>query len=85
MFWLLLLTVGVIIGLYYLYPWIEKCMRDKTTEGWTNYTAPYYDYKSTGADPLIYYARPIYRKPYMYPFTFYKSYPYPHMSYYELL
>jgi len=87
MFWLLLLMV-VGLAFYYIYPLLEKCMKDKMNESreeWANYTTPYYNYKQTGTDPLIYYARPIYRKPYMYPFTFFKSYPYPHMSYNELL
>jgi hypothetical protein len=32
---------------------------------------------------LTFYQYPIYRKPYMYPYQFYQSYPSPHMTYYE--
>jgi hypothetical protein len=56
--------------------------QDKIQENWANYQTPYYDYALTGNDPLIYYTKPMYRRPYRYPFTFFKSYPYPHMSYY---
>ena len=37
----------------------------------------------TGADPLTFYKYPIYRNPYMYPYKFYSSYPYPYMTNYE--
>jgi hypothetical protein len=56
--------------------------QDQIQENWANYQTPYYDYALTGNDPLIYYTKPMYRRPYRYPFTFFKSYPYPHMSYY---
>ena len=88
MLWLFIFVIVGIIALYYVYPLLQKCMQDKMNAGqenWANYTTPYYNFKRTGTDPLIYYARPIYRKPYMYPFTFFKSYPYAHMSYYDLL
>jgi len=63
---------------------IEVASDSKEIEHWANYRTRYYDYARTGTDPLIYYAKPIYRKPYRWPFTFFKSYPYPHMSYNEL-
>ena len=42
-----------------------------------------YNYMTTGASPLAFYRYPIYRQPYMYPYQFYSSYPYPHMNYHE--
>ena len=107
---LVIFLVLLIIGLYFLLPWLQRCMNEKmrlirprnqteeyssdseeskdgnkTIEKWANYRTPYYDYARTGNDPLMFYTKPVYRKPYRWPFTFYKSYPYPHMTYYELL
>lgn len=79
----ILITLILLILLYYFFIWIYQCINKNET--WANYVTPYYDYVKTGSDPLMYYAKPIYRKPYRYPFQFYKSYPYPHLSYYELL
>lgn len=42
-----------------------------------------YEYYESGATPMNFYEFPVYRKPYMYPQQFYKSYPLPHLSYYE--
>jgi hypothetical protein len=47
-------------------------------EGWQSYEIAPYDYVSTGADPLYYYNRPLFRKPYMWPQRYVSSYPYPH-------
>jgi len=48
-------------------------------ENWVDYQLNYGQVKS-GSDPLYFYRRDIYRKPYRWPFTFYKSYPVPHQS-----
>lgn len=42
-----------------------------------------YDNYEDGQTPFNFYEFPIYRKPYMYPQQFYKSYPLPNLSYYE--
>ena len=34
----------------------------------------------SGSDPLYFYEYNRYRKPYMWPYKYYSSYPYPHMS-----
>ena len=52
-------------------------------EKFETYSYGPYNYMDSGTSPLTFYRYPIYRKPYMYPYQFYKSYPYPHMSYYE--
>jgi hypothetical protein len=45
----------------------------------TYYRAPYNNI-DTGTNPLVFYEYPTYREPYEYPYTFYKSYPVPHLS-----
>ena len=78
------MIIIVIIFLYYYAPWLSQCMKDKTPstkESWTNYITPYFDYVRTTPDPPMFYSRPLYRLPYDYPRQFYKSYPYPNMSY----
>lgn len=52
-------------------------------ENFETYKRNPYNYYESGASPLNFYEFPIYRKPYMYPQQFYKSYPLPHLSYYE--
>ena len=60
-------------------------------ENWLDYTInplgdnniikdehPYID---SGFDPINFYSRDRYRKPYRFPFTFYKSYPVQHKTY----
>jgi len=42
-----------------------------------------YDEWSSGLN--VYYNMPIYRKPYMYPFKFYSSYPFPHMRHHSTI
>lgn len=39
-----------------------------------------FNYWRTGSQPLNFYKLPLYRKPYRFPFRFFKSYPIPHMS-----
>ena len=51
-------------------------------EHWQNYTLKPYNYVLSGRDPLYFYRKDRYRKPYRDGFKFYKSYPIPHMSEY---
>jgi len=51
-------------------------------ENFETYSYGPYNYMDTGSDPLTFYKYPIYRKPYMFPYKFYSSYPYPYMTYY---
>ena len=57
------------------------CIKNK--EQFQNYVLQPYGYVKTGADPLYFYNRNRYRKPYRWPFKFYSSYPYSHMSPHE--
>jgi len=50
-------------------------------EGWVTYVRSPYNEMESGTDPIQTYRRDRYRKPYRYPYTFYQSYPYPHMRY----
>ena len=71
---ILLLCVIFALAAYLLY-------MNKTIENYETYSYGPYDYMTTGADPLTFYQYPIYRKPYMYPYKFESSYPYPYMTY----
>ena len=54
-------------------------------EDWMNYpiTPPYYRYIRNGVDPLRFFRKDRFRKPYRWPFTYYSSYPEPHMRHLE--
>jgi hypothetical protein len=54
-------------------------------EKWENYMRTPYNYISTGATPMDFYRKDLYREPYDYPFQFFKSYPVPCMQYHTLL
>ena len=70
----ILLIIIILIAIIYL--------TRKSMEGFTTYSYDPYNYMDTGADPLVFYRYPIYRQPYMFPYKFYSSYPYPYMTYY---
>jgi len=59
--------------------------KDTIEENWQNYVREPYKWVSTGSNPLSFYERPCYRKPYRYPYKFYKTYPLNNVSYYENL
>lgn len=70
------LLILIILSIIYLY-------KTKIIENYESYSYGPFNYMDTGADPLTFYRYPIYRNPYMYPYKFYSSYPYPYMTYYE--
>ena len=70
-----LLIIIIIIAVIYLYSTNIK-------ENFETYSYGPYNYMDSGSDPLTFYKYPIYRNPYMYPYKFYSSYPYPYMTYY---
>ena len=72
----ILLIILVILAICYL-------LFYKNIESFTPYSYGPFNYMDTGSDPLTFYKYPIYRNPYMYPYKFYSSYPYPYMTYYE--
>lgn len=49
-------------------------------ETWQDYTLKPYNYVYSGNDPLHFYRKDRYRRPYRDGFKFYQSYPVPHMS-----
>ena len=51
-----------------------------TSENWQDYVLKPYNYVLSGRDPLYFYRKDRYRRPYRDGFKFYKSYPIPHMS-----
>ena len=72
-----LLIILIIIAISYL-------LFYKNIESFTTYSYGPFNYMDTGADPLTFYKYPVYRNPYMYPYKFYSSYPYPYMKHYEM-
>lgn len=71
---LILLIVGSFLNNY---------MKIDNKEAFQTYIQKPYNFIKTGSDPLSFYRRDRYRKPYRYPFKFFKSYPVPHMSHLE--
>ena len=70
---LILLFIILIVCLYFY---------SKKIENFETYSYGPFNYMDSGADPLTFYKYPIYRNPYMFPYKFYSSYPYPYMTYY---
>ncbi len=54
-------------------------------EKWENYIRTPFNYVDTGSTPMDFYRKDLYRLPYDYPYTFFKSYPIPSMQYHTLL
>lgn len=69
-----LLVLLIIIILFFVF--------NKNIEHWQNYRLYPYHYVYSGSDPLYFYRKDRYRKPYMDGFLFYQSYPYPHLENY---
>ena len=67
----------VIISLFYI---INRYL-NIFQENFETYSYGPFNYATTGADPLTFYKYPVYRNPYMYPYKYYSSYPYPYMTY----
>jgi hypothetical protein len=70
----------IIIILLFLYTMYYK---KNSKENFETYKYAPYNYVDTGSEPLTFYKYPIYKKPYMFPYKFYTSYPYSHMTHYE--
>lgn len=76
---LLFIIIFALICLSYL--WRRPSMQEQ----WQNYMTSPFDFLDTGSNPLNFYRKDKYRKPYRWPFTFYQSYPLPSMQAYPLL
>ena len=50
-------------------------------ERFTMYIKTPFDYQAIGTSPLNYYMKPLYRKPYRFPYQFKSTYPINHMTY----
>ena len=75
-----ILSVFLIIIIIVLAYYISVPYRNY--EHWQSYNQLPYDYIKNGSNPLSFYIRNRYKQPYRYPYKYYKSYPYPNMSYY---
>lgn len=76
----ILRSIAIIIVIILLLTYNKDKNIDKK-EDWVDYIRAPYNEIESGTDPLQFYRRDRYRKPYRYPFTFYQSYPSPHMRY----
>jgi len=70
------IIILIILAIIYLYT------MNKSIENFETYSYGPFNYMDSGSDPLSFYRYPIYRNPFMYPYKFYSSYPYPYMTYY---
>ena len=75
--YLVLLAVMLLI-VYCIYCRMFKSTKSPTTEKWVDYKMLPYGSVREGTDPVHYYRRDRYRKPYRYGFKFAQSYPYNH-------
>jgi hypothetical protein len=74
---ILTIIIFILIGIILVLLFLPKNFIEK----FETYSYGPYNYMDTGADPLTFYKYPVYREPYMYPYKFYSSYPYPYMTY----
>lgn len=75
----ILITLILILLILFCFMYLIK---KYNIEHFETYSYGPFNYMDSGADPLTFYKYPIYRNPYMYPYKFYSSYPYPYMTYY---
>ena len=84
---ILIILIFILVILFFIYNlsfgWGKN--RDVIKEKWQNYMDLPFDYLDTGSNPLNFYQKDKYRKPYRWPFKFYQSYPLPSMQAYPLL
>ena len=79
-----IIIILIILAIIYLYT-MNISMNEqinKSIENFETYSYGPFNYMDSGSDPLTFYRYPIYRNPFMYPYKFYSSYPYPYMTYY---
>ncbi len=81
-YFLLLVILIIIIVILIITIQNNKC---DLKEKWENYMRSPFNYLSTGATPIDFYRKDLYRKPFDYPYKFFKSYPVPSMQYHTLL
>ena len=74
---LTLLLIIIILVLAYYINYVPN------REHWQSYNQAPFNYIKNGSSPLNFYIRNRYKTPYRYPYKYYKSYPYPNMSYYK--
>ena len=81
-YFILLLLLIIIMVILTITIQNNKC---DLKEKWQNYMRSPFNYLSTGATPIDFYRKDLYRKPFDYPYKFFKSYPVPCMQYHTLL
>lgn len=81
-YFVLLVILIIIIVILIITLGVNKC---DLKEKWENYMRTPFNYLDTGATPINFYRKDLYRKPFDYPYKFFKSYPVPCMQYHTLL
>jgi hypothetical protein len=76
----LVIIILIILAIIYLYS--MNISMNESIEKFETYSYGPFNYMDSGSDPLTFYRYPIYRNPFMYPYKFYSTYPYPYMTYY---
>jgi len=84
LFWTLFIIIIIIIFVF-LSLLLGKNGVNLTKEDCQDYMRLPFDFISTGSNPMNFYRKDLYRKPYEYPYKFYKSYPIPSVQHYPLL
>ena len=71
-FYVIIILLFMALCTYYL--------RTRFNEPFDTYYRGPYSHIDTGTSPMVFYEYPTYRKPFDYPYTYYQSYPVPHLS-----
>lgn len=79
MYYYCVIILFVMFLLYLIFKYLRSNIPLK--ELWKDYEQSPYNYQLNGADPLYFYRKDRFRKPYRYPLKYYKSYPTKHLSY----
>jgi hypothetical protein len=86
LFWTLLILIILIIILFiYNLSYLWKKSDKSAAEFWQDYISKPYNYLRTGSNPINFYRKDLYRKPYEHPYKFYSSFPLPSLREYTLL
>tara|TARA_B100001057_G_C22569022_1_gene840404 strand:- start:318 stop:584 length:267 start_codon:yes stop_codon:yes gene_type:complete len=86
MYYYIILTIVVLIILFCFHnsskeKQINEDFTNMNMSSWNVYKQNPLGYSKTGKNPMNYYVKIRYRKPYRFPFIFKKSYPYEHYSF----
>ena len=84
LFWTVFIIIIIVIFVF-LSMAFAKLSSGRLREDWQDYMRLPFDFISTGSNPMNFYRKDLYRKPYDYPYRFFSSYPVPSVQYHALL